>query len=143
MKKALAFLFLSVLLMSVVSVSLADLDPLYVSKHYTLFIDARIATSGKARLFDFDSLCVDLYMMDGDQRAYLSVSKSFSGIFIASGTVAVNVVENNGTLFFASDDGNYTTGRYDENGEDIWLDLEGRTFRLRPVPTFSVYDDWK
>ena len=143
MRKVLSFLLSLFLLLSLVSVSLADLDPLYVSRHYTLFIDGRLATSGKASLFDFDSLCVDLYMLDGDQRAYLSVSKSFSGIFIASGTVAVNVVENNGTLFFASDDGNYTTGRYDENGEDIWLDLEGRTFRLRPVPTFSIYEDWK
>ena len=140
--KRLFALFLVLLLIPAISFS-DDGDPIYISKHYSLFVDGRHSVGKDANFFDFDSLCVDLYMVEGNEKAYLSVAKSFLGIFADSGSLAVTVKEKDGILYFVSSDGNLTTGYYDENGEDLWLDVAGHTFRLRPVEPFSIYDDWK
>ena len=137
------FCLLLILFMFVPS-ALADSDPLFISQHYSVFVDTRQETSGKgASPFTFDSLCMDVYFVEGSDTAYISTVRTFSGLFLSSGSVKVSVVDQDGILYFVSDDGNYITGQYDENGTDLWMDLEYGTFRLRPVPSFSMFDDWR
>ena len=115
-----------------------------LSTHYSLFISySDNNSSGKGPLFPFDSYSADLYFVEGNKQAYLCTTKCFSGIFITSGMVNVSVAENNGLLYLADSNGNCVTAFYDENGTDLWIYLENVYFRMTPVPSFSVFNDWK
>ena len=141
MKRLLCVLFVMLLLPVV---SFADDSNVYLSSHYSVFVSySANNSSGKGPLFPFDSFSADLYFMDGNEKAYLCTTKCFSGIFITSGMIAVSVAENNGILYLADNNGYHVTAFFDENGTDLWINLENTYFRMKPVPSFSVVYDWK
>ena len=136
MKKLLCLLLVSVLL-PVVSLS----DPRIISAHYAIFMDDESSRGPKGeKVFDYDSLCLDLFILEGGKECYLTSVRSFSGIVI-TGTTNASIAERDGLLYLADDSGNYWSAYYDENGDDIWLQYEGRYLRLHPVPVFSLYTD--
>lgn len=139
MKKFFALLLVLLLLPLV---SLAD-DPVILSEHYSVFISGSANRSaGKGALFPFDSYSADLFIAEGGSRGYLMTSKCFSGLFISSGMVSVTIAESDGVLYIADDRGNYVTATRAENGTDLWITLENCLFRMQPVPSFSVFNDW-
>ena len=115
----------------------------YVTSHYSLFIDTHSVPTANGSLFDFDLLSVDLYFLGSMSGGYISITKSFDGILISPGLQKISVADRDGILYLAYENGDYLTGSYDEDGDGIWMNIENYTFRLRPVPLFSVYDDWK
>lgn len=147
MKRFFCFLFVLVLLPVF---SLADAyikvetQDRPVTAHYSVFVDGTISSSGKGgKLFDFDSLCIDLYLTDSEDYAYLLISNCTDHLIYSSGLAKVSVYRDGNRAYFCNSSGLYVIGEYDENGTDIWIDYHGRSFRLSPVYEFSSYSDWK
>ena len=92
------------------------------------------------KVIDYDSLCLDLFILEGGSECYLTSVRSFSGIVI-TGTSNFSIAERDGIMYLADQSGLYLSAHYDENGEDIWLQYENHYFRLHPVPVFSLYTD--
>ena len=120
------------------------IDPT-VTAHYSVFVNGDTATLGKGgSLFDFNSLCIDLYLTDTEDEAYLIIACCKDHIMRSSGLFKVSVINDDGHVYFSSiSSGLYLIGEWDENGTDLWLDYSGRSFRLTPAHDFSVYSDWK
>ena len=138
MKKLFCLLFVLVLL-PVVTFA-ADKKP--IEAHYTAFIDesATYGTKG-SKIIDYDSLCLDLYIVEGWEEGYLLSVRSFLGLIVSSGTIHVDIAERNGVFYLADDNGNFVTASRDENDDGIWLDYESMHIRLRPVPTATYFGD--
>ena len=134
------FISLFLVLLFLCSVSFADSDPVSVSAHYSLFFDAIVASDGKGNSYDFDTYCVDLYLLKGENKAYVNAVTCFSGVFTNSGTVPVSVAERDGLLYFVYENGNTFTGFFDDSG-DLWLDLDIGTVRMFSVPYYSPLTD--
>lgn len=136
--KKLFCLFFVLILLPVFSLA----DQIALTDHYSLFIPKGAGRTGKdGNLFSFDSLSIDLYVSEGGESGYLCTTKCFSGLFITSGMVRVSISDQDGVLYIVDDGGNFITGCYDENGSDLWLDTEGHKFRLRRLPSFSLFED--
>lgn len=136
MKKLLCVLLVLVLL-PVVSLA----DPRLITSHYAFFMDDESSRGPKGeKVIDYDSLCLDLFILEGGSECYLTSVRSFSGIVI-TGTSNMSIAERDGLLYLADQSGLYLAAYYDENGEDIWLQYENHYFRLRPVPVFNLYTD--
>ena len=137
MKRFLCLLFVFLFL---ASVSFAESDRVSVAGQYSLFINAR-AASGKGNNYDFDSYCIDLYLLEGNKSAYVNVVKCFAGIFTSSGTLPLTVTESDGTWYFVYANGTSFSGFFDDSG-DLWLNLDLGTMRLHAVPFYSPLSDW-
>lgn len=128
-------------------VSLADesaLNAYRITEHYSLLIDGQTITSPKGgKMFDFDSLCIDLYLTESHDVAFLSVTIVNSSLRRSSNLQRVMVQSYGDTIYFSDEYGFYMTGQRDENGNGYWINYVGRSFLLRPVSEFSVYSDWK
>lgn len=118
-------------------------DRVALSEHYALFISGGAGTAGKGALFDFDSLSADLYLMEDGQTGYLCTTKCFAGVFITTGMIKITISDQAGTLYFVDDNGGFVTAVYDENGEDLWISLEGHQFRMSKVRDLAYFDDVK
>ena len=118
-------------------------DRVALSEHYALFISGDAGMAGKGSLFEFDSFSADLYILDDGEKGYFCTSKCFSGLFITSGMVSVTLTDQDGVLYIVDNNGNYYTAIRDENGADLWIDIEGYTFRMRPVQDLSYFEDVK
>jgi hypothetical protein len=94
-------------------------------------------------LFDFDSLCIDLYITESEETAYLCITTCKSFINRTSGLQAVSIQYNDGKIYFTDRNGFYLTGQKAEDGDGYWIDYIGRSYRLHPVAEFSVYGDWE
>ncbi len=138
MKRLIAVIL--IVFLFVPSAVFADSDRVAVSAHYSLYIDALAASAGKGNSYDFDTYCVDLYMLEGNQKAYVNAVTCFSGVFTNSGTVPLSVAERNGEMYFVYENGNTFTGYYDDSG-DLWLDLDIGTVRMFSVPYYSPLTD--
>ena len=113
-----------------------------IEAHYTAFVDESGTYGSKgSKIIDYDSLCLDLYVVEGWEEGYLLSVRSFMGLIVSSGTIHVDIAERGGVLYLADDNGNFITATRDENDDGIWLDYEGIRFRLRPVPSASPYAD--
>ena len=112
-----------------------------VDQHYTLFFDAVGTAAGMGNSFDYDSLCIDLYLMKGHETAYIIVSRCFSDLFVTSGMEKYTVSDQNGVLYFVRDNGEYFTADYDENGTDLWIYYDNTQFRMRPISSLSYFED--
>ena len=134
------FISLLLVFLFLFSVSFADSDRVAVSAHYSLYIDALASSFGKGNSYDFDSYCVDLYMLEGNQKAYVSAITCFSGVFTNTGTVPVSVAERDGILYFVYETGSSFTGHFDDAGI-LWLNLDIGTVRMNAVPYFSPMTD--
>ena len=114
-----------------------------VTSHYSVYVNGAAGSSGTGGpLFSFNSLCIDLYLTDSETDAYLLTAVCRDHIMHSSGLVHVSVLNDDGLLYFSTVSGLYLTGHWDPNGTDLWVEFSGRSFRLRPVPAFSVYSDW-
>lgn len=135
-------LFFAVVFSCVVCVSFAD-ESVNISTHYSLFIDSNYAKSAKGdRYYDFDTLCLDIYVMEGNKTAYIIESKTYSGLFLTTGSQKYNIMERpDGSWLFSTDNGAYFYGYFDENGEDMWVTMYGGELRLKPINRFSIYSD--
>ncbi len=139
MKRIFCLLFVLVLLPVF---SLADSAETYsVDQHYVLFFDAVGTATGMGNSFDFDSLCIDLYMMKDHDTAYVIVCKCFSDLFTTSGMEKYSVSDRDGTLYFIRDNGEYFTAAYDDNGVDLWIVYDNSHFRMKPVSSISYFED--
>ena len=136
MKKLFCFLLV---LLFVPLVSFAD-DRISVSAHYSLYVDALAASGGKGNSYDFDSYCLDLFFLEGNQKAYVNAVTCFSGVFTNSGTIPVTVAEADGNLYFVYENGKSFTGFFDDSG-NLWLDLDIGTVRMYSVPFYSPLTD--
>ena len=123
---------------------LASADSKPIEAQYSFFVD-RPGTYGAkgSKIIDYDSLCVELYVIEGFESGYLSTIRSFSGIVVSSGMVSVSIAERDGLLYFADDNGNYLTGYRDEETEDIWLNFETYEVRLRRLEPARMYTDFR
>lgn len=118
-------------------------DPV-ATAHYSVFVNGDSATVGKgSRLFEFNSLSIDLYLTESEEEAYLLIACCNDHIMHSSGFLQVSVVKDGTSIYFMNSSGLYLMGEWDENGTDLWLNYSGRSFRLRPTEKFSVYSDWK
>jgi hypothetical protein len=145
MKRLLALIFV-VILFPVVSLAdhfelMPDLSP--VTSHYSVVVDGTVSIGKGGSPFDFDSLCIDLYLTDSDTVGYVSIILCKSGNVSCSGLRSVDILCNGESYYFTDSNGFYVTAQRDENGTDYWINYTGKNFRLRPVPEFSVYEDWK
>ena len=138
-------LILALLLLPVISLAdESDLNAYRITEHYSLLIDGQTITSPKGgRMFDFDSLCIDLYITESHDIAFLSVTIVDSFLRRSSGLQRVTVQSYGNTIYFSDEYGFYMTGQRDENGDGYWINYVGRSFLLRPVSKFSAYSDWK
>jgi len=133
-------LFILLLLFPVFSFS----ESFFINRHYSLFIDSSTTITGKGdNAFDFDSLCIDLYIMSDESTAFGTFSRTEFGLYLTTSCRFTIRKRNNGTVIFVQDNGEYFDVTYDENGTDLWINYSGRNFRLHPVPAFSLYEDWK
>lgn len=123
--------------------SAAEADVNFCPSHYSLFIDGKYVPGAKGNPFSFDLLFVDVYFNESPDKAYICISKRFSGIFITSGMVSVSVAESDGVVYFAYPDGSFLTGSWDDDGGSLWLNMEGTSFRLHQIPKFDYSEDWR
>ena len=112
-----------------------------VKSHYSVVIDGTVSYGKDGRVFDFDSLCIDLYLTESEDTAYLQIFSVTDRLIHNTGMTKVSVYREGNRAYFAASDGLYVIGEYDES--DIWIDYRGLSFRLRPVYDFSPYSDWK
>ena len=139
MKRFFCFLFVLVLLPLV---SFADDQPSIVS-HYSICFDARLCSTGKgANPFDYDMLCLDVYFTDDESQAYFSYAEFFSGTYIANGLFPMSVARRDGLIYLTDRKGTSLCCWFDENGTDLWITYRYHDLRLRPAPSFSMYEDW-
>lgn len=139
MKKLICLLLLLVLLPVF---SLAEYtEPYSVDQHYVLFFDAVGTATGKGNSFDYDSLCIDLYMMKNHETAYVIICKCFSDLFTTSGMEKYTISDKDGVLYFVRDNGEYFSAVYDENGVDLWISYDNTQFRMKPVSSLSYFED--
>ena len=144
MKRFFCLILVLVLLPIVSLADEADLNAYRITEHYSLLIDGQTITSAKGgKMFDFDSLCIDLYLTESHDVAYLSVTIVDSFLRRSSNLQRVTVRSYGDIIYFSDEYGFYMTGQRDENGEGYWINYIGRSFLLRPVSKFSVYSDWK
>lgn len=147
MRRSLSLLVVLILLCSFSSaLSESSIDQtlyiLSIKDHYSVFVDGTTASSGKGRLFDFDSLNIDLYLTNNENYCYLCITEISDGIITTTHLIRATI-ETLSDRMYLSYNNLYLVARRDENGSDIWIDYKGRSFRLRPSQPFSVYEDWK
>lgn len=141
--KKLIVLILS-LALAVPAISLAD-EPLYIDKHYSLFINSHegLFVSGKGgRIFTFDSYTLDLYLCSDQKTGYMIETTYADGIFLNSGMAKVSLVDFRGTLRIVDDAGNNFPVVWDENGRDLWVSLDRGNFRMHLIDPIDGSADW-
>ena len=139
MKKLICLLLLLALFPSFAFADSAD--SYSVDQHYVLFFDAIGTATGMGNSFNYDSLCIDLYMMKGHETAYVVICRCFSDLFTTTGMEKYTVSDQNGVLYFVRDNGEFFTAVYDENGVDLWVFYDNSQFRMKPVPSLSYFED--
>lgn len=124
-------------------IEVRTVDPV-VTSHYSVSVNGADSAMGKGDpVFDFNSLCIDLYLTDSEDEAFLLIACCKDKFMRSTGFIKVSVLNDENNIYFSSSSGLYLIGRWDENGTDLWIDYSGKSFRLRPVPAFSVYSDWE
>lgn len=122
---------------------LAAADPKPIEAHYSFFVD-RAGTYGTkgSKVIDYDSLCIEIYVVEGFETGYIIILRSFSGVVVSSGMINVTIAERDGLLYFADEKGNYLAGYRDDETDDIWLEFEGNVLRLRYLAPARMYSDF-
>lgn len=142
MKKLIALILF--LALAVPAISLAD-EPLYIDKHYSLFINSHegLFVSGKGgKIFTFDSYTLDLYLCSDQKTGYMIETTYADGIFLNSGMAKVSLVDFRGTLRIVDDAGNNFPVEWDENGRDLWVSLDRGNFRMHLIDPIDGSADW-
>ena len=124
----------------VFSVSLAFADK-HLSAHYSVFVDGDFYNSFYKAGFDFDTQMYDFYLYDDFSGGLFCKEEWYKGQRINYGLQEVKYQKTDSgfSLFFS--DGSSSSGYWDENDEDLWLDLGGAYFRFCPVHSFDIQKD--
>ena len=138
MKKLIAIILILALL--VPAVSSADLS---VLSCYSLFIDAEAYNSFFNAGWDYDSMWVSVVIMSDGKTAYYQKEEWTDGERITTGLTKCAYSVNSGKFTLSFSNGEVLSGYYDENDEDMWLNLGGAYFRLCPVHYFYITKDFK
>ena len=112
-----------------------------MSQHYVLFFDALGTATGMGNSFEYNTLCIDIYMLNDNKTAYVMISQCVHDFFISTGTEKYSVNEVKGVLYFVRDNGEFFTAIYDENGTDLWINYHDTQMRMRPVSSLSYFED--
>ena len=139
MKKLFCLLF--VLVVCLCSVSFAESDLPALGSHYSLFLDARNYPGGKGVGLDYESLTIDLYLLDDESAGYVCVARCEDGYFYTSGFKKFNVLKKDSYYNCIYLNGEYFTAEYDENGVDLWVTYLNNQYRLHPVSVSSYFED--
>lgn len=110
---------------------------------YVLFIDGEFYNSFLNADFGYDTLVFDVYFFSNFKGCYIHKQEWKDGLRKDYGVVKTTYVKDNDGFILVYEDGSYTLGKWDENGDDMWLDLNGGWFRLVPVHSFDIQKDWK
>ena len=138
MKKLIAIILILALL--VPAVSSADLS---VLSCYSLFIDAEAYNSFFNAGWDYDSMWVSVVIMSDGKTAYYQKEEWTDGERITTGLTKCAYSVNSGKFTLSFSNGEVLSGYYDENDEDMWLNLGGAYFRLGSVHYFLITKDFK
>lgn len=111
--------------------------------HYSLFIDGEFYNSFFNAGFDFDSEVIDFYLYDDFKGGLFSRNKWTNGERISTGLVSADYIRNEDGFTLSFPDGTTFLGYWDQNDEDIWLNMGAGYFRLCPVHSFDISNDWK
>lgn len=139
MKKLISVLLALAVLFSV-SFSLADRC---ILDHYSLFVDGSFYNAFFNAGFDYDTLMYDFYLYDDFTGGLLSKEQWSGGKRTSSGMIEVKYKSSGDSFSLVFDDGSSYEGYWDENGDDLWLDLGGAYFRFCPVHSFDIQKDFK
>ena len=137
MKRFLCLLLVIVLLPLV---ALAEDDSLI--SRYSCFIDGMFYKSFFKDGFSFNSMLIDFYLTDIDCGYFQRYVWDSNGL-TDSGLLSVAYIVNYPKFDLIFHDGSILSGYWDENGDDVWLDMGAGYFRLKPAPLFNVSTDWK
>lgn len=130
------FLFLCILFS--VSASLAD-KHLYA--HYSLFIDGDFYNKIFNAGFDFDTQMYELFLYDDFSAALFNKEEWYRGQRINYGLKYVTYKNTSDGFTLTFEDGSIIDGYWDENDDDLWLNLGGVYLRLCPVHSFDIQKD--
>lgn len=137
MKKLLAVLLIIVLI--VPSFSLADR---HLFAHYSLYIDGEFYNSFFKAGFKFDTQLFDFYLYDDFSGGLFSKEEWYMGQRINYGLTDVKYSSSASGIVLTLSDGSVFNAYWDDNDEDLWIDLGGGTyFRFVPVHSFDIQKD--
>lgn len=110
--------------------------------HYSLFVDGEFYNSFFNAGFKFDTQMYDVYLYDDFSGALFSKEEWYYGQRINYGLKEAKYTSSSSSFTLTFDDGSTISGYWDENDEDMWLNLGGDSyFRLHPVPSFDIQKD--
>ena len=137
MKRLLSLIIVFCLVFSVSS-SFAD-KHLYA--HYSVFIDGAFYNSFYKAGFDFDTQMYDLYLYDDFSGALFNKEEWYMGQRINYGLKYATYKNTSNGFTLTFEDGSSFDGYWDENDEDLWLNLGGAYFRFCPIHSFDIQKD--
>ena len=140
MKKLISLILALSIILCSFSFAMADR---HILTHYSLFIDGEFYNSFFNAGFDFDTQMFDIYLYDDFTGALFCKEEWYRGQRISSGMIEVTYKSSNGSFSLIFDDGSSFDGYWDENDEDLWLNLGGAYFRFCPVHSFDIQKDLK
>lgn len=137
MKRFFCFLFVLVLLPLV---SFADPG---VVLCYRMNFYAASYNDDHPGYFDYDSMIIDVYLMDDFQTAYYSKNTWKNGSIESTGFVKCSILKTeNGRHPLSFPNGEMMYFYYDEDGR-FWLEMENGTYHLLECERFNVQEDLK
>ena len=137
MKKLLA---LTLVLLLVPLASLADPG---VALCYRMNFYASAYNEDNPGAFDFDTMIIDVYLMDDFSTAYYCKTTWASGKIETTGYARCTVSSAPDKKHLLSfDNGEKMYFFYDDAGE-FWLEMENGTYHLLPCETFDIKKDLK
>lgn len=140
MKKLLTVvLILSILLPA--TVCFAEREMLLAQ--YVLYIDGNFYNSFFNAGFDYDTLVFNVYFLSDFSGCYIHKQEWENGWRKDYSVVKTSYIKDGDGFKLVYEDGSFHSGKWDENGDDMWLDLNGGWFRLVPVHSFDIQKDFK
>lgn len=137
MKRLFSLILVIVVVFSVFS-AFADR---HLFAHYSVFIDGEFYNSFYKAGFNFDTQMYDLYLYDDFSGALFSKEEWYLGQRTDSGLLSVKYSKTPDGFTLTFDDGSSFDGYWDENEEDLWLNIGGAYFRFCPVHSFNIQKD--
>lgn len=110
---------------------------------YVLYIDGDFYNSFFNAGFDYDTLVYEVYFLSDFSGCYIHKQEWKDGWRKDYGIVKTSYIKDGDGFKLVYEDGSSTPGKWDENDEDLWLDLNGGWFRFVPVHSFDIQKDWK
>ena len=91
--------------------------------------------------FPYDSMFIDIYLMDDFKTLYYSKTLFVDGSIETTGLAACQIEKIDGKYNFVLPSGEKMSFYYDDEGS-FWLDMSGGLFKLYPCERFSIKKDF-